>query len=611
MPVRVLIVDDTEDDAILIGDILALDMSLVWTRAWDETSFRACLKVGGFDAVVCDYSLPDFSPLLAMEILRALGLDLPFIVVSGTLSEEAAVTVLKAGAHDFCTKENLTRLTPAVLREIEQARRRAEARKLEAALGESEERFRILANHAPVLIWMSGTDGLCDWFNRPWIEFRGRTLEQELAEGWAEGVHPEDLAKSMHVYKSHFEARKKFHMEYRLQGADGRYRWFLDTGSPRVDASGAFAGFIGTCIDITEMKAAQGQLRLSHDNLERIVDKRTRALSESEERFRTLVASLEDAVLTIDADGLVTGAYGKGLAKLGLPAEDLAARKVAQLLGERLVEYAPAFRDAFQGKPAAFETASPFGDGHILLNAMSPFRDDSGKIVGIVWILRDVSELRKIHREMLDIVEWQRKGLGTAVHEGLGQRLAGAAFFGKSLERVLKQKGDQTAQEAATLTALLEEAIQESRELAQGLFPIELEAHGLRMALESLAGRMRKSLEIDCEVHGDLNLLELDKEQAYHLYRIAEEAVMNASQGGEARTIALFMESFGDDGLALRVADDGIGIDDDDLRNPGLGIKLMQYRANFIGASLLFRRRSKRGTEVVCRLVEIHSQQPY
>jgi len=130
----------------------------------------------------------------------------------------------------------------------------------EATLRESEQRFRTVADAAPVLIWMSGVDKLCTFFNKRWFEFTGRSSEQEMGNGWADGVHPEDLDRCFDIYTEAFDARKPFVMQYRLRRNDGDYRWISDNGVPRYDADGTFAGYIGSCVDVTDLLRQQKAL---------------------------------------------------------------------------------------------------------------------------------------------------------------------------------------------------------------------------------------------------------------------------------------------------------------------------------------------------------------
>ncbi len=125
---------------------------------------------------------------------------------------------------------------------------------------ESEERFRLVANTAPVMIWMAGTDRLCTYVNQPWLEFTGRPLEAQLGDGWAQGVHQEDLKGCLKVYSEAFDERQSFEMEYRVRRKDGEYRWILDIGVPRFNSGGNFAGYIGSCLDITDRKLAEEAL---------------------------------------------------------------------------------------------------------------------------------------------------------------------------------------------------------------------------------------------------------------------------------------------------------------------------------------------------------------
>jgi PAS domain S-box-containing protein len=134
-------------------------------------------------------------------------------------------------------------------------------------LRDGNDPFRVMADTAPVMIWMAGPDMQCTFFNRPWLEFTGRTMDQERGSGWAQGVHPEDLQGCLDTYVASFNARRPFTMEYRLMRADAAYRWILDKGIPRYGPDAEFVGYIGSAIDITEHKRAEHALRKAQADL--------------------------------------------------------------------------------------------------------------------------------------------------------------------------------------------------------------------------------------------------------------------------------------------------------------------------------------------------------
>jgi PAS domain S-box-containing protein len=166
------------------------------------------------------------------------------------------------------------------------ARKRADL-----TLRASEARFRLLADAAPVMVWMSGPDKRCTFFNAHWLEFTGLPLQSQLGDGWSEGVHPEDLQRCLDTYIRAFDARQPFRMEYRLQRFDGAYRWILDTGVPRLQSDGTFEGYIGSCLDITDQKQAEEDLRAAH---ERQRDLTSRLLHAQEEERRRIAREMHD-----------------------------------------------------------------------------------------------------------------------------------------------------------------------------------------------------------------------------------------------------------------------------------------------------------------------------
>ena len=166
----------------------------------------------------------------------------------------------------------------AVLRDVTERRRRAE---------ESEERFRTLADTAPVMIWLADTRNLGTYFSRPWLEFTGRALEEELGAGWVESVHPDDRRRAAAYCQERFDRREEFRMEFRMRRRDGEWRWVLDHGIPRWGAGGEFLGYVGSCVDITDRRRAEEALR------------------HSEERYRSLVEASTQMVWLTDAEGMV------------------------------------------------------------------------------------------------------------------------------------------------------------------------------------------------------------------------------------------------------------------------------------------------------------------
>ena len=187
----------------------------------------------------------------------------PVMLLSARAGEESRVGGLEAGADDYLVKPFTAReLLARVSSHLAMARVRREATE---SLATSEGRFRTMANSAPVLIWLDGPDKRCIWVNEPWLKFSGRTMDQELGDGWTELMHPEDLPGCLATYQQCFERRQQFSMECRARRHDGEWRWMLNHGIPLFSPSGEFTGFIGSCVDITDRKEMERELQLLLD----------------------------------------------------------------------------------------------------------------------------------------------------------------------------------------------------------------------------------------------------------------------------------------------------------------------------------------------------------
>ncbi|MDQ3037504.1 MAG: PAS domain-containing sensor histidine kinase [Myxococcota bacterium] len=196
------------------------------------------------------------------------------------------------------------------------------------------DQYRVLVEAAPTMIWRAGLDAKCDYFNETWLSFTGRSLAQEVGDGWAEGVHPDDLQRCVDHYLANFEGRRAFEMEYRLRRHDGAYRWIFDRGAPFFHPSGDFAGFIGHCVDVHERRTAD--------------DAKTTFLAMLAHELRTPLQSL-----------VLYTAGAKRAAEAGTPIEIATAEKLERQVGRlrRLVAHASAGIDVSLEGPTHVELA--------------------------------------------------------------------------------------------------------------------------------------------------------------------------------------------------------------------------------------------------------------
>jgi PAS domain S-box-containing protein len=257
-----------------------------------------------------------------------------------------------------------------------------ERQQTEDALRHSEQRFRVITDASPVLVWMSGTDKLCYYFNKGWLEFVGRSLEKEIGNGWAENVHPDDFDRCLQVYVSCFDERRPFEMEYRLRHHSGQYRWILDCGVPRYAPDGTFEGYVGGCLDIHDKKEA----------------------TEIRERLGAIVESSDDAIVSKDLNGIVTSWNKRAEKMFGYTAEEMIGRPITTVIPPEL----HGDEDMILGKIRSgqkidhFETVrvTKSGERIDVSLSISPVRDENGKVIGAAKIARDITENKKMERAL-------------------------------------------------------------------------------------------------------------------------------------------------------------------------------------------------------------------
>ena len=311
--IKILAIDTNKDNLITLGAIIRDSFpDAVFVTALSGKKGIEFVILENPDIILLDIIMPDMD---GFEVCRRLKQDertsdIPVIFLTAAKeSKDVRIKALEVGGEAFLYKpidepeliaqigamfkirqfsnqrrsenERLSLLVAEKTRELEQSH--AETQKLidelktenekyrntENELKESELHFRTLANSGQALIWTSGIDKKCNYFNLPWLDFTGRTIDQELGDGWAEGVHPDDLQRCIDTYVAAFDRQEKFSMEYRIRHANGEYRWIQDNGTPRYNSKNEFIGYIGHCLDISERKRVEYEIIHSEARLKR------------------------------------------------------------------------------------------------------------------------------------------------------------------------------------------------------------------------------------------------------------------------------------------------------------------------------------------------------
>jgi PAS domain S-box-containing protein len=286
-PLRALIVEDCEDDAVLIiRQLRRGGYAVVHERVDSQTSMAAALQNHTWDIVIADYNLPYFSAPDALQLLQACQLDLPFIIVSGSIGEDIAVAAMKAGAHDYLMKDNLARLVPAVNRELREAQERSQRRKAEQALRENEERFRSLIENALDVITVVAADGTIHYESPAAARVLGYQPEALMGQKIFDYLHPEDIPKVETIFQHAIQhPGEAVSVEFRAQHQNGSWLTLEAVGKQFLDRTGT-SSLVVNSRDITERKQAE-EVRKALAREKELHDLKSRFVSTVSHEFRT------------------------------------------------------------------------------------------------------------------------------------------------------------------------------------------------------------------------------------------------------------------------------------------------------------------------------------
>jgi PAS domain S-box-containing protein len=268
---QVLHLEDDVMDAKLVQATLEREgIRADLTRVEAEPDFLAALKRTSFDLILADYSLPSFDGLSALKLTQQRAPDVPFLFLSGTLGEDAAIESLKKGAVDYVLKTRLVRLAPAVTRALREAREKVERKRAEEALRRSEKELRDLIQTIPAMAFVTRADGSNIFVSRPWVEYSGLSAEQTAGLGWEAALHPNDVERHLKKWRASWSTGRPFENEARHRDAHGNYRWLLVRAVPLRNEQGKILKWYGTAIDIEDRKRAEALLKGERRLLEMI-----------------------------------------------------------------------------------------------------------------------------------------------------------------------------------------------------------------------------------------------------------------------------------------------------------------------------------------------------
>lgn len=502
-PLRVLLVEDSENDAALLE--IALQRTGFLTqcdRVQTAEGLANALDRQEWDLVIADYVMPQFDGLSALAIVKEKGLDLPFVIVSGHITDDTAVAAMKAGAHDYVMKDNLTRLGPAVERELRDVEVRRARKMTEKKLWEEHAFRSAIENSIPSGIAVVNLDGKLTYVNPAFCEMIGWNETELIGAKPPFAYWPREEVDSITSSMTRVIEGDSppDGLELRFCRKNGERFDVLVLVTVLRDSFDNVSGWLSSITDITQRKKAEAELRRSHEELEHRVAERTADLSTANSRLKS-----------------------------------------------------------------------------------------------------EIAERRRLEHELLEITEKERRRIGLDLHDDLGQKLAGVALMAKGLQLRLAKQRMAEADDAEKIHELLEQAMSHARDLARDLATLDFSENDLPSAIGKLAAHAKESFGITCRFKSDDTIPPLESNTVRQLYKITQEALTNAIKHGKAKQVSIQLSN-GSNRLSLTIRNSGQPFPSVVGRNAGMGLRIMNYRASLIGASLEIKPGETDGTVVTCQV---------
>lgn len=659
---RVLVLDDNEDDFAFVKILLGKSIAFTYTLEWAPTELAAvdAMQRGGFDVALFDYKLGGTTGL---EILRTLQLqqcDIPIILLTGSENPDVDQAALDAGAADYLCKGSLdtTRLERAIRYSISHAQ-------MLTALRESQAQLQLFMRSVPCAVCIYDQAGAVLFQNElfrthfsveavitarqsnngdgptqyshgdrhwlisefPMVERSGRNLQGIAALDITTRIETEEALRKTSEFlngvlatlpvavaridehgiirESRGQALSALGLRDNELSGRSVQTLFPAAGGPiRQALGGESVNFLAALkhgdktyhfdnyyrFDRTRGAGAMG---FSIDVTARV--EAERLIKQKSQLLNGLLTNLPMIVGRLDPRGVIVEAEGEKLSKYDMSPASMVGKNLVSLYPQ----LKPAVAEALRGGAATAVLTARHGGVEWFADVFVFFDHETGK--GALFFGSDITQRKLIERELLRVSDAEKDRIGSDLHDGLGQYLTGISCLSAALRDKLQAQKRSEAEEAATISTLVQEAIAQTRALARGLCPVQLETSGLESALEDLTFQVQRLHGLEChfEAHGTVDV---DTAAAIHLYRITQEAINNAVKHSGAKRISVIAD-FSKDHKLLTIEDDGCGFDPAREHGVSSGMSLMPYRAAMIGGTLNVTSQPDAGTKVECRFL--------
>lgn len=543
--IRVLIVEDQKNDYLYLQRMLRKAVFARYEPVWCSTYEEGLRALTGcrHDIALFDYNLGIRNGLDLLRKALSLGCEQPVILLTGHDSIEVDREALGAGAADYLCKNelNITQLERAIRYSLRHAAMLSSVKK-------SQRQLELFMRNVPCAVCIRDDRGRYVFQND-----RFRAHFESASPGSIWGGVPDAEPRSF---------------------TDGEHYWLVNSFPMEDDGRGLFQGL--AAIEITE--------RVKADEL----------LLKATGLLNGILKSLPVIVWSVDEEGTILEARGSGLERVGMDGEQVLGRSLADFSTTAGAEIAKTFKTgaanfilpiAHNGQEHSFDT--------FLHHAKGPARTAVGFSI-------DITERRWLERKLLLISDEEQLRIGADLHDGLGQHLTGIACLSAALRERLKAWDHPETRKADDIARMVNEATVQTRALARGLCPVQLDQCGLSAAIEHLAYQFELVHGVECQFQSPEEAFDCDHDTALHLYRITQESLNNAVRHGKARRIEVTLDSC-PRGRRLVIDDHGDGFDPQQKKDgAGVGLRLMHYRAAMIGGSLSVESEPQSGTRVEC-----------